>query len=216
MDSWWELGEASGYDGTDLALWRINCPFCPARGNFEVEHHVEKKRPNGDKVLNYDTLRCGNCGNYAMVFWSAGEEAHDYRMVPWPRRWGKYPDHWPDDLGRFWLQAKRSLSMENWDAAAVMARSALQCALRSKEAAGKSLVHEIDDLAEKGLLAPIMREWSHELRVLGNESAHPAPGNPPISNQDARDVVRFLDYVLEYLFTLPHRIEQYRARKKPV
>ena len=46
MDSWWELGEHSGYDGNNLALHRITCPFCKERGNFNVAHHVEKKKPN--------------------------------------------------------------------------------------------------------------------------------------------------------------------------
>ena len=28
MDSWWQLGEGSGYAGHALALHRITCPFC--------------------------------------------------------------------------------------------------------------------------------------------------------------------------------------------
>jgi hypothetical protein len=68
--SWWELGEHSGYDGTDLALYRITCAFCGEEGNFETIAHLERKKP-GDraKKLNYDTLKCGNCGNYMFAFW---------------------------------------------------------------------------------------------------------------------------------------------------
>ena len=57
-----------------------------------------------------------------------------------------------------------------------------------------------------------MAEWSHEVRELANESAHPKPGQQPTDHKDARDVVYFLDYLLEYLYDLPHRIEQYRNR----
>jgi hypothetical protein len=149
-----------------------------------------------------------------MVFWSAGHSLYDLKTVPWPIGHYKAPEFWPSDVARFWLQAKNSLSGKNWDAAALMARSALQLALRSKSAVGKSLKAEIDDLARKGLLPPIMQEWSNEVRELGNDSAHPAPGGPATTQQDAADVVRFMDSLLEYLFTLPHRIEQYRSRKK--
>lgn len=39
------------------------------------------------------------------------------------------------------------------------------------------------------------------------------PGQPPTTARDAEDVVRFLGFLLEYLYNLPHQIEQYRQRK---
>ncbi|MDH4035192.1 MAG: DUF4145 domain-containing protein, partial [candidate division Zixibacteria bacterium] len=153
---------------------------------------------------------------YVLVFWSASETAfdgvHDYRVLPWPLKYEKYPEHWPDEVGRFWLQAKRSIGDENWDAAAVMARSALQIVLRGHGASGANLKQEIEDLANKGALPPIMKDWSEHVRDLGNESAHPKPDGPLTSPQDAKDIVSFLDYLLEYLYTLPHRIKMYRER----
>jgi len=217
MDSWWQLGEGSGYRGEELALYQITCPFCMERGNFKTVFHVEKKKPNSEKKLNFDTLECGNCKGYVMVLWSASEHGygrgvHDYDVLPWPLKIEKYPEHWPEAIGRYWLQAKRNIRDENWDAAAVMARSALQIALRDYDAKGKNLKQEIDDLASKGVLPPIMKEWSDQVRDLGNDSAHPDPGQGPTNPQDARNIVQFLDFLLEYLYTLPHRIKKYRKR----
>lgn len=214
MNSWWELAEWSGYPGETLALYQIECPFCSERGNFEVAHHAEKKKPNGRKVLNFDTLKCGNCASYVMVFWSSNDRHHDYRVVPWPiKRLEKYPEHWPEAVGRYWLQAKRNLKDQNWDAAALMARSSLQVSLREQQAQGSSLKQEIDDLAIKGILPKIMQDWAHNVRELGNDSAHPRPNQPPTSPQDAKDIVGFMDYLFEYLYTLPKRIKEYRERK---
>jgi hypothetical protein len=134
--------------------------------------------------------------------------------MPWPKRLESHPDEWPKDVGRFWLQSHRNNTDENWDAAAVMTRSALQAALREKKAVGKNLRDEIDDLAEKGLLPPVMKDWAHKLRLLGNDSAHPEPGQDPIDPADARDATEFLDFLLECLYTLPHRIDTYRKRRK--
>lgn len=212
MESWWELGEWSGQQGTQLALHQITCPFCMERGNFKIVHHAEKKKPNGSKVLNFDTLECGNCRGYVMCLWSASRNLHAFRVLPWPLKYEKYPEHWPEAVGRFWLQAKRSASTENWDATAVMARSAMQVALRNAGAQGANLKQEIDDLARKGLLPPIMKEWSDTLRELGNDSAHPTPGQPGTSARDAQDIVRYLDFLLEYLYDLPKQIADYRAR----
>lgn len=216
--SWWDLGEHSGELGSELATYQIECAFCGERGNFSTEHHAEKKKPNSRKVLNFDTLKCGNCAGYVLVLWSAMEYAgshslHSYRVVPYPLKITGAPQHWPPEIQRFWLQAQKSLEIENWDAAAVMARSAMQVALREHKAQGSNLKGEIDDLASKGILPPLMKDWSHEVRELANDSAHPKPGQPPTSSEDANDMVEFLDFMLEYLYNLPKQIQDYRARK---
>jgi len=64
MNSWWSLGEHSGYDGNELALYRITCPFCMERGNFELVFRESKKKPNGDKELYFDTYKCGSCSSF--------------------------------------------------------------------------------------------------------------------------------------------------------
>jgi hypothetical protein len=47
--SWWDFGESVGYDGAELALYRIECAFCDAKGNFELVHHEAKKNPASEK-----------------------------------------------------------------------------------------------------------------------------------------------------------------------
>ncbi|MCL4339456.1 DUF4145 domain-containing protein [Patescibacteria group bacterium] len=217
MKSWWDLGEGYGFDGNELALHRIECPFCEEEGNFTLVHHEEKKKPNGQKVLNFDTYKCGSCAGFIMVLWSASSYSgglHAYRVLPWPQRTTQAPEHWPSDVQRFWLQAQRSLEDENWDAAAVMARSALQVALRHSKAVGDNLKEEINDLALKGILPPLMKEWSHEIRELGNDSAHPKPNQDPTTDNDAKDIVEFMDFTMTYLYNLPKQILEYRKRRK--
>lgn len=216
MDSWWQLGEYGGHDGKKPSFWQIQCPFCEEKGHFSIAFHAVKKKPNTKKVLNFDTLECTNCKGYVMVLWSSSEwsqETHQYRVLPWPLRWEKYPDYWPATVGRYWLQAKRNLSDENWDAAVLMARSSLQAALRNTDAKGHNLKQEIDFLADKGILPPILQEWAHNLRELGNDTAHPRIETAETSAKDASDIVHFLDFFLEYLYDLPKRIAEYTGRK---
>jgi hypothetical protein len=128
---WWDFADNTGYPGNDLAVHRLECPFCEEKGNFSTVNHFIQKHSATKKILNYDIMRCGNCSNLMMVFWSSAiggftaHGMHDFRCVPWPRKTTKFPDHWPPDVGRYWLQARRSLEAKNWDAAAVMARSAV-------------------------------------------------------------------------------------------
>jgi hypothetical protein len=220
MESWWSLGEGYGQRGDKLGVYQITCPFCMERGNFKTAFHAEKKHHRDRKVLNFDTLECGNCKGYVMVLWSAssmncmpGDGLYDYRVLPWPMQFDSFPEHWPEDIGRYWLQAKRNLRDANWDAAALMARSSLQLAVRDQKAEGQGLKAEIKDLARKGILPPLMKDWSDNVKELGDETAHPKPGQKATDPQDAKDVVRFLDFLLRYLYTLPYEIRLYRERK---
>ncbi|MFI5387374.1 MAG: DUF4145 domain-containing protein [Fimbriimonadales bacterium] len=215
MNSWWDLGEGMGFEGMELALYRITCPFCLERGNFSLLHRTTKKKPNGAKTLYGDTYRCGNCAGFVMVLWSASGSSgiHGFRVLPWPLTFDDFPEHWPQDFGRYWLQAHRNLRDESWDAAAVMSRSAMQFALRKAGAQGANLRSEIDDLAARGILPPLMKDWAHEVRELGNDAAHPEPGQPATTTQDAADIVEYLDFLARYMYNLPNDIAQYRERK---
>lgn len=212
--SWWSFGEHSGFRGGELDGSHVTCAFCEEEGNWGLENRTTKKQPNSSKELFFDTLKCGNCANFKLVFWSGSGSLHDFIAIPQTRGIGKYPEHWPEDIGRYWLQAKRNLDDENWDAAALMAGSALQLALRLENADGNTLQKEVKDLATKGVLPPLMVEWADEVRWLRNPAAHPVPGQAATDPNDAKDVVEFLDFFLEYMLNLPHRINVYRARKQ--
>ncbi|HOD17742.1 MAG TPA: DUF4145 domain-containing protein [Candidatus Cloacimonadota bacterium] len=219
LDSWWHFGDWSGLRGNQLELNIITCPFCEAIGVCSVIYHIEKVKPNGKKKLNYEVLQCGNCGNYNMVFWSANEHSissrhslYNYLMIPYPLRIDNQRPEWPTDVFKYWSQAHSNLRLENYEAAATMARSTLQIALRSCNAQGKDLKEEINDLSDKGILPVIMKDWSHSLRMLGNDTAHPQPGDE-LNPADVKDVIKFIDFLLEYLFTLPNNISEYRKRQ---
>jgi hypothetical protein len=88
--------------------------------------------------------------------------------------------------------------------------------MRHKSATGKNLFDEINDLGSKGVLPPVMVEWAHEVRVLGNDNAHPTPGAPGTNAQDANAVVEYLTMLLKAVFDLPHQIAEHRGRKTDV
>jgi Domain of unknown function (DUF4145) len=217
--SWWDLGEWSGTNGEKLATYQIACAFCGENGNFEIVAHHERQKPGGGrKVLN--TLKCGHCDNPMLAFWSASADSlgsggiHSYHLLPWYRSTERSPEHWPGDVGQYCLEARRSIEGENWTAATLMARSAIQLVARSHGAKGKNLKEEIDDLASRGLILPTMQEWAHEVRELATEGTHPQPGTKGTAEKDAKDVVEFLSFLMTVMYNLPHQIGEYRARKK--
>ena len=220
MNSWWQLGESYGHMGSELSLYLIECAFCGEKGNWELVANHKKQKPNSSKVLNFDIYKCGNCAGFIHVLWSASEHIgrhglHSFRVLPWPvSNKVTAPEHWPDGVKRYWEQAHNTYRTDNYDASAVMARGALQVALRMQGAEGSNLKNEIDDLTTKGILPNIMCKWSDEIRFLGNNSAHPNAEQEKIDPKDLKDVIKFMDFLFEYLFDLPKQINDYRARRK--
>ena len=99
-------------------------------------------------------------------------------------------------------------------AAAAMAGRALQAATRHLGAKPGKLNNEIDQLGENGILPKSMVEWTHEIRLLRNIGAHPDAVETAVEEDDAKDVVEFLDYFLVYTYDLPKQIEDYKERRK--
>lgn len=98
-------------------------------------------------------------------------------------------------------------------ACAVMVGRTLEAVCREHFASEKSMsiFNGIRKLYEEGIVSEQLKEWADELRVLRNIGAH-AVGED-ISVADARESVSFLRAILENLYDLRPRFEQFKARR---
>jgi hypothetical protein len=74
------------------------------------------------------------------------------------------------------VQAQKALDRESWDAAATMARRAVQAT--SRHLLGKkvgTLNDEIKVLVDKQIIPKAMGDWATHVRLLGADGAHPDP-----------------------------------------
>jgi HEPN domain-containing protein len=198
----------------------LSAPFVKkkATGNWNTTHPRQSQT-----LARYLTYKCGNCANYIMIFWSADEHhaggynptqgLHAYRTVPFAIGGWDGEDYWPDNAKRHWKQAHNAVNRGDYDAAVVMARSAVQAIVRDKKAKKGSLYNEINDLVVRGVIPNIVGELAHEVRELAKPSAHPTEDEKPVDAKDAREIVEFLDILLEYGYDLPHKINEHRQRQ---
>lgn len=97
-----------------------------------------------------------------------------------------------------------------YKSSAIMARAALQRAVRTLKAEGKGLFEEIEDLKKKGVITQQLADFAHEVRITGNDIAHPHE----MTNVNEKEIIEsleFLDGFLETVFVLPSVAER---RKK--
>lgn len=98
------------------------------------------------------------------------------------------------------------------DAVATSARKALEGAIKMtwedpEETRGKALHKLIEDLPEKFDLTKPITDLAHAMRQGGNLAAH-FDLDKDISSELAQKMIETIEYVLEYLYIIPRRIEE--------
>jgi hypothetical protein len=124
------------------------------------------------------------------------------------------PEFVPENVESFFRQGVENLAAERWDAAGAMFRKTLDVATKivSPDLRNLTLFKRIEQLVENGLLTSAMGDWSHEIRIDGNDAVH---DDEPESEHDARAAYKFTEAFLIYAFSLPQRVELNRAKRTP-
>jgi Domain of unknown function (DUF4145) len=225
---WWELlrdgacGRGETFDASELV-----CPYCRGRGSFSrVFRQVQPDESNHSGGIYSDVWKCAGCGNCAFVIWRTDpypsphglQGAHRFSVAP-----SRRPDpkdfavsenlQWPKSVGDAYVEACKSIATEAWNAAAAMARRAVQAATRAAGAKPGHPVDEIKQLQSVGKLTTLLADWANEVRLLGNVGAHPGD-DVPVTAADARQVTDFAFQLATHLFTFPAEIEEHRKRRK--
>ena len=130
----------------------------------------------------------------------------------YPKAEKAIPDHLPERVESYFRQGIDSLG-ESVDAAGMMFRKSLETALKNKFPETKgTLAQRIKQLAENASLTQDLADWADHIRIEGNDAAH-----DEFTESQAREMHKFTELVLTYLFTLPkiakRANEERQARK---
>lgn len=153
---------------------------------------------------------CPDCRSpFIRVVDDAGQTIHE-----WPNAGnGPAPAGVPLDVAEDWREAHQDLGIRSWKSAATMARRAVQGVCLQQGATKSKLGEQIKQLAENSTLHPNIVDWAHQVRLFGNNGAHPGDdGLAGVTEESARDAVAFLDELLQWVYVMPGRVTEARAR----
>jgi hypothetical protein len=160
----------------------------------------------------YEIQRCQACQG---IVYRQTDSTHTQVLAQWPAR-GILPAHpaVPAPIAADWHEAHLCLSIRAFRGAAAMARRAVQGVAVEQGAKDAKLSAQLKELEAKATLHPTMVEWADHIRLLGNVGAHPgADGLETVSEDEAREVVRFLDELLRWPYELPAETAAARAAR---
>ncbi len=191
----------------------IECHECKARvdaesiGYVEADMHFWKRRTY--------LLRCPSC---KMPLVGECDDDFPEEPNPWTDLVRVYPKPTrplarsvPDVVRSSLQEADKCLQIGAHLAAAAMAGRALEAVCRHYSTKDTYLGAGIKELKEKGIIDARLYEWSEELRDQRNAAAHATEAE--LTAQDAEDIVSFTYAIVEYVFTLTKKFEEFQKRK---
>ncbi len=192
----------------------IECCECKARVDGEILAYHENEYAEIFSIRTY-LLKCPSC-NSALV----GESEQDVRdgKLFWPDLTRVFPkprrllgSGIPDMVKKSIDEAERCVQAGAFLAATAMCGRALEAICRHYRTKDTYLGAALKELRDKGIIDARLFQWSEELRDQRNMAAHAT--DQIILAQDASDVLSFTYAIIDYVFLLAMKFEQFQKRK---
>lgn len=218
------------------------CPHCRVRHGFGfVNAYTYVTARSGNLVFDAMLFQCNGCAMPTVltvarpdgfaVSWSQGRSftsnynENPYRVIsisPEEPKPGEAPEFTPDNIAKIFDQACRALSTNDFDAAGMVFRKAIDVATKKllRDAVPTDLDARLRDsfrdrikwLKSKGVLTDQIADWATIVRLEGNDAAHE---EEPYNKEDAEQLHRFTEVFLHYVFTMPGLVQKYRTPSGP-
>lgn len=137
-----------------------------------------------------------------------GDDEHPATVYPAPHYLG---GDVPAGLRREWEEARTCFEAKAYAACVVMVRRTLEGTCAEQGITGTNLNKALEQLAQDGSIDQTLADWAHVLRRVGNKGAHYTGETVP--REDAEDALSFAEALLDHIYVLRRRFEEFRARQ---
>ncbi|ABD70551.1 hypothetical protein Rfer_2839 [Rhodoferax ferrireducens T118] len=213
----------------------VQCPRCVGPTAHKILANANLSGGDGhmDWQTDYQILQCMGCKTISYRSESSNSEDFDHytdedgeeelvyttteKLYP-PRIYGYSglgEDRWllPDTLRRIYDETSSALIADQPVLTGIGVRAILETLCKDKAAKGNNLLKQIDDLVSLGILTPGRASVLHQIRTLGNLSAHEAAPHTPAQLGLAMAVV---DHLLEEVYILPEKTQRLFSGLAPI
>lgn len=176
---------------------------------------VESYDPEAGPPAEFALLQCTNRDCQAPIVQVREDYGQGYDedkpavYYPSPRRLGYAV---PSRLRDEFTEARKCFDAKAYRATLVMVRRTLEGTCADQGSTKKTLAESLRDLQTQGRIDGLLAEWADLLRVVGNEGAHFT--GKKVTGQDAEDALEFLEALLDHLYVLRARFDQFKSRQQ--
>ena len=170
---------------------------------------------------------CDNCYRMSVALGTTHGDPHSYaRSRGDEERWTTYADvQWyprigvsrefpdvPSHIAQAASEAYSCQSIGAHRAAVLLSRSVIEATAKDKGITSGQLFSKIEQMYEKGHVREHIKDAAHEVRHLGNDTAH-GDFVEPVSAEEADEVLELMAEVLNEVFQSPARVAARKAAR---
>lgn len=184
---------------------------------------------SSDRYIADAAYVCDGCDRMSVVTWTTTYDPNDSRWRDYGRdggpedyedaRWSPLPGHqmdFPDVPAVIAAAAREAWTCRVAGAnrgAVMLARSVVESTAKAKGITTGQLYEKIEEMARQSHIRSAVAEQAHEIRLLGNSTAHGDLGEP-VEAEDAEEVLTLMGEVLNEVWQAPARAQRLRERRK--
>jgi hypothetical protein len=193
------------------------CPHCSYRSYFRpvTSSFLEQQGEQSSIWWVCNAAQCESCKGFVLVVGKRdNRNGHEWGLE------GVYPLGKPNDsvapevpplIASDFQEALRCEWVKAYKATVTMCRRALQASCVELKGKDAKLQDQIDELASNGVITQALKEMAHEVRLAGNDGAHPGKdGLSDVTPQDAADIIEFTREFFHHVFVVRAKL---KARK---
>lgn len=206
----------------------VDCPYCRAKVAAELSGHAYRDGHNEDFVPFAEKLLVGKCPICKSLIAGETHQVTFEEFNGYENEWSDVARIYPEPSRRFMSfripkvvkdsihDAEKSLQAGAYIAACAMSGRALEAVCRHilnipGETPKKIMLGDgIEKLKERKIIDDRLYDWSQQLHETRNKAAH--PDDATISRQDAEDLLAFTYAIIEYIYDLTDRYDEFKAR----
>ena len=191
------------------------CPKCGEPSKSKVHGRVVSYDPEAGPPAEFALVQCSHddCQSplvqvredYGRGF--DGDKPGIY--YPAPRRLSHAI---PRALRGEFAEARKCFDAKAYGATLVMVRRVLEGTCADQGSTKHTLADSLKELQTQGKIDGLLAEWADLLRVVGNEGAHCT--GYAASVQDAEDALDFTEALLDHLYVLRARFDDFKGRQR--
>lgn len=204
----------------------ITCGWCHDRchmtphGAIKVADMPRWGGGDGREYVADAAFLCDGCGRMSVATWYTAYDPNDSRWRDYGRdgspedyetaRWSppvghqmEFPDV-PQEIAEAAAEAWTCQVSRAHRGAVMLARAVVESTAKSKGITSGPLVSKIEAMADAALIRAVVAEQAHEIRHLGNSSAHGDLGDS-VTKEDAEEALNLMAEVLNEVWQAPAR-----------
>jgi hypothetical protein len=193
--------------GARFPAHSLVCPNCKGKTQFNFLMDNLQGTPNAPHV---GLGQCSVCRAVILAYAGTGEGVIQY--YPPPEAWVPGQSGGvPVPIWAGFSEATVCGSVNAFKATAVLCRRAVQGVAVEKGIPKGKPADQVDQMEQKRLITPLLKDTAHQIRVFGNVGAHPGEdGLDVVTDEEADAALVFTEELVDHVYRLPARLAKFK------